>query len=79
MTEAGDNIRTHSAKTKEFIKAKNNTDFSENIFARYHDKMRDEIEFSETDYYEDNIYDEPEYWRYPHFKEYNDSRHEIRH
>lgn len=30
--------------------------------SRHHRKMRDEIEFAETDFYEDNIYDEPEYW-----------------
>lgn len=77
MTQAGDNLRTHSAKTKEFIKAQN-TGFGEDIFARYHNKMRDEIEFSEADFYEDNLYDEPEYRRTPRFK-YNDNRHEIRH
>jgi hypothetical protein len=26
-------------------------------------KMREEVEFAETDFYEDNIYDEPEYWQ----------------
>jgi len=30
----------------------------------YHQrKMREEVEFAETDFYEDNIYDEPEYWQ----------------
>lgn len=53
-------------------------DYSDGIFARYHHKMRDEIDFSEDDFYEDNIYDEPEYWRYPRFRDYNDSHHEIR-
>ena len=63
MTEASDNLRTHSAKTREFIKEKNTTDFGRDIFSRYHRKMRDEIELSEADFYEDNIYDEPEYWQ----------------
>lgn len=66
MTQASDNLRTHSAKTKEFIKAKNNTDFGRDIFARHHSRMRDEAEFSDYDFYEDNIYDEPEYWRTPY-------------
>lgn len=73
MTEATENKITKQGKTN----AKT-VDYSKGIFARYHNKLRDEIEFSETDFYEDNIYDEPEYWRTPRFKEYNDSRHEIR-
>ncbi len=79
MTEASDNLRTHSAKTREFIKEKNTTDFGRDIFSRYHRKIRDEIELSEADFYEDNIYDEPEYWRTPQFREYNESHHDIRH
>lgn len=33
----------------------------------HHRRAIDEIEVADTDYYEDNIYDEPEYWRSGHY------------
>ena len=63
---------------KNLKKEKNSIDYSKGIFAHYHNKLRDEIEFSEADFYEDNIYDDPDYWLYPHIRAHNDSSHEIR-
>ncbi len=77
MTEENDKIINKPAKSSKFARNKN-TDYKKGIFAHYHDKMRNEIEFSETDFYEDNIYDEPEYWRMPHFTESNKNRHDAR-
>ena len=72
---------TENKTNKSAIKTQNkekSIDYSDKIFAHYHNKMRNEIKFFEDDFYEDNVYDEPEYWRYPRFREYNDSHHEIR-
>ena len=43
---------------------------TENLKAKlsaHHRRAIDEIEVADTDYYEDNIYDEPEYWRSGHY------------
>lgn len=76
MTVIGDEKK--SKKSEKNTEKTGSIDFSKDIFARYHSKMRDEIEFSEADFYEDNIYDEPEYRHSPHFTEYDGSRREIR-
>ncbi len=68
----GEKMKKNTKNTKKAI------DYSKGIFAHYHHKMRDEIEFSETDFYEDNIYDEPDYRRSPTYKDYDDGKYEIR-
>ncbi len=69
-------------KTNKTLKSEknklNSIDYSKGIFAHYHNKLRNEIEFSEADFYEDNIYDEPEYWGSPDYFETSLNRHEAR-
>lgn len=63
---------------KNLKKEKNFVDYSKGIFAHYHNKLRDEIEFSEADFYEDNIYDETDYRYESRYKNYDANRYEIR-
>lgn len=64
MTESGrtwDKAETNSKKIWSSSECYTN-DFREKML-RHQRKMREEVEFAETDFYEDNIYDEPEYWQ----------------
>ena len=63
---------------KNIEKEKNSIDYSKGIFAHYHNKLRDEIEFSEADFYEDNIYDETDYRYESRYKNYSNNRYESR-
>lgn len=39
------------------------TDSLKEKMLRSHRKMCEELDFAESDFYEDNIYDEPDYWQ----------------
>ena len=44
----------------------------------HHRRAIDEIEVAETDFYEDNMYDEPEYWRSGHYFSAGEKKHRAR-
>lgn len=46
---------------------KNSTEYLKEKMREHHHRAMEEVEFADTDFYEDNIYDEPEYRRSGHY------------
>ncbi|MBR3676602.1 MAG: hypothetical protein IKN71_05670 [Alphaproteobacteria bacterium] len=63
MTETNTNSKTPTSAKNVWSSSEHSLDNIRERMLHHQRKMREEVEFAETDFYEDNIYDEPEYWQ----------------
>lgn len=58
--------KTENAAKTAWSDVKNSAEFLKEKIKAHHRRAEEEVEFADVDFYEDNIYDEPEYWRSGH-------------
>ena len=74
--------KTENAAKQTWGDIKNSAESLKEKMSMHRRRAEEEMDFGETDFYEDNIYDEPEYWRSSHY--YSAGRksqktHQLRH
>ena len=58
--------KTENAAKTAWSDVKNSAELLKEKMKAHHHRAEEEVEFADTDFYEDNIYDEPEYWHSGH-------------
>ena len=78
MSEHNGFWKTSEPSKHALSSSEQSTDSLKEKFSTHHRRVIDEIEVADTDFYEDNIYDEPEYWRSGHYFSTGEKRHRAR-